>query len=117
MSLEESLRVEAPKVSAPRVRNLLIKAGLNKAAFTGWVYANSGFKVGKLHVAPGEDKVMVEYMTQHVYGVMSREDNLRQAANRQKLLRRYSEVLQEAGLKVTAVEYSEGGNLAYLLVG
>jgi hypothetical protein len=123
MSLtEEALGEEAPrlagvKLSAQKVRSLLLKAGLRKAAFTGWVYANSGFKIGKLHVAKGEDKVMVEYMPQHVYGVISREDSLRQAENRQKLLLRYREVLQEAGLEVTTVNYSEGGNVSYLLVG
>jgi hypothetical protein len=117
MQVEESLRVEAPKVSAPKVRSLLVKAGFTKASYTGWVYANSGFKIGKLHVAKDEDKIMVEYMAQHVYGVMSREDSLRQAADRQAMLLRYRRVLSEAGLKVAPVEYSTGGNLAYLLVG
>lgn len=116
MSMDETLRVEAPKVSGQKVRSVLVKAGFKKAAFTGWVYSNSGFKVGKLRVAKDEDKIMVEYMPQHVYGVISREDSVKQAENRQVMLMRYLRTLKEAGLNVKAVEYTEGGNAAYLLV-
>ena len=117
MSLEDGLKPEVSQVSAAKVRSLLVKAGLDKASYTGWVYANDGFKVSKRHVAKDEDKIIIEWMPRHIYGVISREDALRQGQRRQRALARYQEVLEAVGLQVQAVEYSEGGNKAYLLVG
>lgn len=116
VSLDEAMRPPSPKVNGQRVRSVLAKAGMVKASYTGWVYANDGFKVGKLHVGRGEDKVMVEWMPEHVYGVASREVLLRQGVNKQQALARYKEVLEASGLQVETVEHSKGGNLAYLLV-
>ena len=116
-ALEEGMRPEAPKVSTQKVRSLLLKAGEAKAGYTGYVYANDGFKLQQHHGDKMGIKVMVQWMPQHTYGVASREEIFRQGQRRQMALARYRKALEAAGLPVEAVEYSEGGNVAYLLVG
>jgi hypothetical protein len=112
----EGLRPEGPKLSTQKVRSVLAKAGLTKAFYSGYVYPRAGFWVSKLHVGKDEDQVIVEYKPAHTYRPQNRDERERDLATEAQMLVSYQEVLSNAGLKVTRVERSPGGRLAWLVV-
>jgi hypothetical protein len=112
----EGPKLEGPKLSAQKVRNLLVKAGFGKALYSGYVYPRAGFWVSKLHVGRDEDQIIVEYKPAHTYRPRNRDERERDIAMEAKMLNQYHEALIAAGLQVTRVERSPGGRLAWLVV-
>ena len=112
----ESPKLEEPKLSTQRVRNLLTKAGFTKAFYSGYVYPRAGFWVSKLHVGRDEDQIIVEYKPAHTYRPQNRDERAHDRGMEAKMLNRYQEVLSASGIQVTRVERSPGGRLAWLVV-
>lgn len=117
-----NLEVGRPRVSMESVKGLLTEGGLGEAVTAGVNReAKAGFQVSWLKVPGSYDRIIVEHRPNGSWAGLHLSSSRKQgmlAAEKEeaKMVARYQEVLQEAGLEVVQMTKRTFAPLVWLVV-